>query len=99
MSGPEMLRAAALLGAFVLLAGCYGLGYGLGRLRGRRQWTLAGYAAYALQCAVTAAVLAFTPLLAGWKAFIVLSCLAYLAIPPLAWRGLAALHRLEEHRS
>lgn len=99
MSGPEMLRTAALLGLFVLLAGCYGVGYGLGRLRGGREWTVAGYVAYGLQCAVAGALLAFTPLLAWWKAFIILSCALYLGIPPLAWRWLSALHRLEEHHS
>ncbi len=99
MSAPDVLRTAALLGLFVLLAGCYGVGYGVGRLRRRREWLLAGFAAYGLQCVVTAGVLAFTPLLAGWKAFIVLSCAAYLAIPPLVWRWLSALHRLEEHPS
>jgi len=99
MSAAQLLETAALLGLFVSLAGAYGLLYGLGRLRQRRALIVAGFASYGLQCVVTIALLLLTPLLGGWKAFIALSCAIYLAIPPLTWRYLAALHRLEEHRS
>ncbi len=93
-----MLSTAALLGAFVLLAFCYGLLYGIGRLRSRRDLLLGGFAAYGLQCIAVAAVVLFTPLLGWWKAFVVLSCAAYAVIPPLTWRYLASLHRLEDRR-
>jgi hypothetical protein len=99
MSGAQLLQSAALLGLFVLLAFGYGLLYGFGRLRGRRALVVAAFAVYALQCAIAAAVLAFTPLLAWWKAFVALSCALYFFIPPLAWRGLAALHRLDGHQA
>jgi hypothetical protein len=99
MSGADMLQTATLLGLFVLLAGGYGLLYGLGMLRRRRELVLAGFASYALQCLVVAAVLLFTPLLDWWKVFIALSCALYLAIPPVTWRYLVALHRLEARES
>lgn len=99
MSGAQMLESAVLLGLFVLLAFGYGLLYGLARLRNRRTLVVAAFAAYGLQCAVAAAVLAFTPLLAWWKAFIALSCALYFFIPPVGWRCLAALHRLEGHEA
>lgn len=99
MSPVDMLATASLLGVFVLLAFCYGMLYGLGQLRSRRGLISAGYAVYGLQCLVAAAVLAFTPLLGWWKVVIALSCAAYLFIPPVTWRSLTALHRLEADES
>ncbi len=99
MSPAQMLETSGLLGLFVLLAGCYGLLYGLGHLHHRRDLIRAGFASYALQCAVAVAVLMFTPLLGWWKAFIALSCVLYCAIPPVTWRYLTLLHRPQEHRS
>jgi hypothetical protein len=99
MSAGQMLETSVLLGVFVLLAGGYGLLYGLGRLRHRRELVLAGFVTFGLQCATVLAVVMFTPLLAGWKAFIALSCLVYLFIPPVTWRYLTMLHRLEERQS
>lgn len=96
MSAPDLLRTAGLLGLFVLLAGGYGLLYGLGRLRARRGLVAAGFASYALQCAVAAAVLLYAPI-GGWKAFVALSCAVYLFIPPVTWRYLTALHATEGH--
>ena len=98
MSAAQVLQTACLLGLFVLLAGCYGVLYGLGHLRGRREWVTAGFVAYGVQCVIALAVLFFTPLVAWWKAFIGLSCALYLAIPPVTWRYLARLHRMEEHK-
>ena len=97
MNPEQVLETAALLGLFVLLAGGYGLLYGLGQLRRRRDLIVACFACYGLQCIVVVAVLLFTPLLGWWKAFIALSCALYLAIPPVTWRYLTALHRLDEH--
>ncbi len=97
MTPTQMLQTSGLLGLFVLFAGGYGLLYGLGRLRHRRDLLHVGFASYALQCLVALAVLAFTPLLAWWKAFIALSCVLYCAIPPVTWRYLTLLHQLEEH--
>lgn len=96
MSAVQLLATSSLLGLFVLLAFGYGVLYGLGRLRARRGLIVAGYISYGLQCLVVAAVLAFTPLLGWWKALIALSSAVYFVIPPVTWRSLVALHRLEE---
>lgn len=96
MSPAQLLETAALLALFVLLAGGYGLLYGLGQLRHRHWLIVAAFASYGLQCAVTIAILLLTPLFPWWKGLIALSCAIYLAIPPLTWRYLAALHHLEE---
>jgi len=96
MTPAELLETSALLGLFVLLAGGYGLLYGLGRLRGRRDFLVASFASYTLQCAVAMALLAWTPLLGWWKAFIGISCVAYLLIPPVVWRYLTVLHGPEQ---
>jgi len=97
MSAEQMLETSILLGLFVLLAGGYGVLYGLGQLRRRRDLVMASFASYGLQCMVAAAVLLFTPLLGWWKAFIGLSCALYCLLPPITWRYLTLLHRLEEH--
>ncbi|HEX6796052.1 MAG TPA: hypothetical protein VF304_19615 [Casimicrobiaceae bacterium] len=95
MTPPQLLETSTLLGLFVLLAGAYGLLYGLGRLHGRRELIAAGFTSYLLQCAVAAALLWRTPLLDGWKTFIGISSAAYLLLPPLVWRYLSALHARE----
>ena len=57
MTAAQMLGTSLLLGLFVLLAGCYGLLYCLGRLRASRSLVRAAAAAYLLQ-GVTAGLLA-----------------------------------------
>ena len=99
MTPVEMVITSLLLGLFVLLAGCYGVLYCIGRLRGSRSAVRAAYAAYGLQAIVAVAVVLFAPLGDGWKLLIVGSCAAYLPIPPVTWRFLEALHQPEEqHR-
>ena len=92
MSPFDLLVTSALLGLFVLLAGGYGVFYALGRLHDRRGLIAAAFASYGLQCVVAAALLAFTPLLGGWKALIAASCVLYLPVPPLTWRYMGMLH-------
>ena len=98
MSGVQMLGTSLLLGAFVLLAGCYGLLYCLGRLRASRGLGRAAVAAYLLQ-GITTWLLALTPLDFWWKALVLASFVAYLPIPPLTWRFLENLHGPEEQHS
>jgi hypothetical protein len=94
---PEaLILTALLLGAFVLLGGIYGLLYSLGRLRRERRLIAIARLNYALQCAVTAAIVIATPLTPWWKVFVVLSCAAYFEIPPRTWRYLERLHRPRE---
>ena len=93
-----MLGISLLLGLFVLLAGCYGLLYCLGRLRANPSLARAAFAAYVLQ-GITVGLLAASALDFWWKALLVASFIAYLPIPPLTWRLLETLHLPEESHS
>ena len=99
MTAGQMLGTSLMLGLFVLLAGCYGLLYSLGRLRANRRLEHAAVAAYLLQGITTAGLLTLTPLDFWWKALLLASFLAYLPIPPLTWRFLENLHEPEEQHS
>ena len=96
MTPQALIFSALLLGAFVLLAGLYGLFYSIGVLRGARHLVKAAYGCWALQFLVTLSIIVLTPLGWGWKILIVASCLVYLRIPPVTWRHLQQLHRLPE---
>jgi hypothetical protein len=98
MTAAQMLGTSLLLGAFVLLAGCYGLLYCLGRLRASRRLGRAAAAAYLLQ-GVTAGLLALSSLDLWWKALLLASFVAFAAIPPLTWRFLERLHEPQEQHS
>ena len=93
MTAHAMIATALLLGAFVLLAGLYGLFYTLAMLYRRSYLKPAGFACYALHFGVMLVIVAATPLGPWWKALIVASCLAYFAIPPVTWRYLVRLHQ------
>lgn len=95
MTPSEFFLTAPLLGLFVLLGGCYGLFYGIGRLHRRPRLIVAAHLMYFLQALTTAVIFAATPLSPFWKLFIVLSGLTYLMIPPLMWRYLQSLHSME----
>jgi len=96
MSGTELIHTAVLLGVFILLGGLYGVFYGMARLHASPRLFAAGYGAYALQVIVTIGIVAATPLAPVWKVFLVASCLAYCAIPPITWRYLRSLHDTSE---
>ncbi|HWH48404.1 MAG TPA: hypothetical protein VN664_11425 [Burkholderiales bacterium] len=98
MTAAQMLGTSLLLALFVLLAGCYGVLYCLGRLRASRGIGRAALTAYALQ-GVTAGLLTFSPLEFWWKALLLASFVAYLPIPPLTWRLLESLHEPGEQHS
>jgi hypothetical protein len=98
MTAAQMLGTSLLLGLFVLLGGCYGVLYCLGRLRASRGLKRAAVIAYLLQGATTG-LLALTPLDFWWKALLLVSFVAYFPIPPLTWRFLESLHAPEEQRS
>lgn len=93
----ELLETALLLGGLVLLAGCYGILYGIGRLADRPTVRLAGFACYALQCAIALAVVALSPLTGPWKLVVVVGTVGFLGIPPATWRLLEQTHRTGEH--
>ena len=90
-----MIVTSLLLGLFVLLAGCYGVLYCLGRLRAHRGLGRAAVVAYLL-LGVTTGLLALTALDFWWKALLLASFIAYWPIPPLTWRFLENLHEPEE---
>lgn len=92
MTGLALLQGGLMLGLFVLLAGLYGVLYGVGRLLHRRAPMTGGFLCYGLQCAVAAVVVTRTPLADFWKAFIAASALAYFFIPPITWRFLERSH-------
>ena len=92
MTAVELLATSSLLGFFVLLAGCYGVLYCLGRLGTSVAMLRGSYIAYLLQALVAVAIAASTPLEFWWKVLVVASCIAYLPIPlgDLALSGGAA---------
>ncbi|MBI3530837.1 MAG: hypothetical protein HY067_23065 [Betaproteobacteria bacterium] len=98
MSAAQMLVTSLLLGLFVLLAGCYGVLYCLGRLRANGGLGRAAVVAYLLQ-GITTGMLALTTLDFWWKALLLASFVAYFPIPPLTWRFLENLHEPEEQHS
>ncbi len=88
-----MLMTSLLLGLFVLLAGCYGVLYCIGRLRANARIISAAYGVYGLQVIVAAAVVLLAPIGAWWKLLIAVSCAVYLPIPPATWGYLERLHQ------
>ena len=92
MSPQDLIRTSLLLGAFVLLAGSYGLLYSVGLLLDRPALLLASHVSFALQCLVTSAIILLTPLTPWWKLLIVVSCAIYFRIPPVTWRYLHQIH-------
>lgn len=97
MTELELLWTALLLGGLVLLAGGYGILYGIGKLAGSRAMRLAAFACYGLQCAITLAVVGFSPLTGPWKLVVVVGTLGFLVIPPVTWRFVEQTHQSEEH--
>jgi len=93
MTPAAMVITALLLGAFVVMAGVYGLLYCASRLYGQAALKTGSRLSYSALCAIAAAIVLFTPLHLGWKLLVAGSCAAYLAIPPLTWRHLNRIHR------
>jgi hypothetical protein len=91
----RLIETALLLGAYVLLAGAYGLSYCLVRLWPRRVTHLASSALYAVHLALAVGIVIWAPLAVPWKALLLASSAAVLAIPPLTWRLLDRTHHSE----
>lgn len=96
MTPHSLVATALLLGAFVLLAGVYGLLYSLAVVLERPSLKSAGYFFYVVHFLVMLTIVFATPLGAWWKLLIAASSVAYLAIPPITWRHLSRIHRNEE---
>ncbi len=98
MDPGRLLVTSALLGAFVLCGGIYGVSYSLGVIWRRRSLRAAAYAAFTCQAALCLVLLAYAPLLAVWKTLIAISCVLYYSVPPVMLRYLVRLHGMVETR-
>jgi hypothetical protein len=96
MDPGRLLISSALLGAFVLCGGIYGVSYSFGVIWRRRSLRGAAYVAFACQVALCLILLAYAPLLAVWKALIAVSCVLYYFVPPVTLRYLVRLHETAE---
>jgi peptidoglycan/LPS O-acetylase OafA/YrhL len=90
-----LLKTALSLGAFILLAGCYGVFYGIGKLANWRAMRFAGYACYGLQSAMAFGITELSPLSHPWKIVIIVGTLSFLVIPPITWRFVERTHESE----
>jgi hypothetical protein len=95
VTSDALIASALLLGAFVVLAGVYGLLYSLAMLLERPSLKSAGYFFYLAHFIVMLTIVFATPLGAWWKLLIAISSIAYLTIPPITWRYLTRIHRDE----
>jgi hypothetical protein len=93
----ELLKTALLLGGLILLGGCYGILYGIGKLANWRAVQLAGFACYGLQCVIAFAVVVLSPLTTPWKLVVVIGTLGFFGIPPVTWRFVERTHEAEGH--
>ena len=93
----ELLKTALLLGGLILLGGCYGVLYGIGKLANWRAMQLAGFACYGLQWVIALIVVGLSPLTTPWKLVVIISTLGFFAIPPITWRFVERTHEAEGH--
>jgi len=92
MSGVLLIETAPWLGLTILLAGCYGILYGVGRLTGRRAVSVAAFGCWGAQCALVVAIVLTAPLQSDWKLVLILFTLGFLGIPPVTWHLLERTH-------
>ena len=90
-----LLQTGLLLGLYVLLAGTWGLLYAVARLWSTAIFRGAAAVVYGLHGLTALAIIVRTPLGMGWKCLIVASSLAFLVVPPIAWRFLQHIHENE----
>ncbi len=93
----ELLKTALLLGGLILLGGCYGILYGIGKLANSRAMQLAGFACYGLQWVIALIVVGLSPLTTPWKLVVIIGTLGFFAIPPITWRFVERTHEAEGH--
>ncbi|MBV8132752.1 MAG: hypothetical protein JO282_09635 [Alphaproteobacteria bacterium] len=95
MSGLATLETGLLLGLYALLAGIWGVLWGLAQFRQTQICGRSAAAAYGLHVLAALTIILWTPLGFGWKSLIVGSSLVFLAIPPMTWRLLQHTHQKE----
>ena len=93
----ELLKTALLLGGLILLGGCYGILYEIGKLANSRAMQLAGFACYGLQWVIALIVVGLSPLTTPWKLVVIIGTLGFFAIPPITWRFVERTHEAEGH--
>jgi peptidoglycan/LPS O-acetylase OafA/YrhL len=93
----QLLKTALLLGGLILLGGCYGVLYGIGKLADWRAMRLAGFACYGLQCVIALVVVGLSPLTTPWKLVVIIGTLGFFGIPPITWRFVERTHEAEGH--
>jgi hypothetical protein len=93
----ELLKTALLLGGLILLGGCYGILYGIGKLANSRAIQLAGFACYGLQWVIAFIVVELSPLTTPWKLVVIIGTLGFFVIPPITWRFVERTHEAEGH--
>ena len=91
----ELLKTGLLLGGLVMLAGCYGTLYGVGKIADSQMMRLAGFACYGLQSAIALAIVVLSPLADPWKLVVIIGTLGFLGIPPITWRFVERTHKAE----
>jgi hypothetical protein len=91
MSG-QLLETAPLLGAYVLMAGCYGLFYCLYHLRHSTALSVASGASLVLHLLLAAGIIVWAPLGLFWKTLLAASSAIVVVIPPMTWRFLEHTH-------
>lgn len=95
----QLLETAPLLGAYVLMAGFYGLFYCLHRLKHWRALSIGSTASLVLHLALSAGIIVWAPLGFFWKSLLAASSVAVLIIPPITWRFLEYTHDPERGRT
>jgi hypothetical protein len=95
MSEISLLQAALLLGLYVALAGSYGVVYAIARLQDAPVLQRISFILFGLHGLAAIAIVAWTPLQAGWKGLIAASSIAFFAIPPIIWRFIQRTHETE----
>jgi hypothetical protein len=93
MSALPILETGLLLGLYALLAGVWGVLWGLAQFRRRPIYGRLAIAAYGLHALAALIIILSTPLGSGWKSLIVVSSSVFLAIPPMTWRFLRHTHQ------
>lgn len=94
----SLLETALLLGAYVALAGSYGLMYAFARLWDAPPLQRISMVIYGFHGVAAVLIVGWTPLTLGWKALIVASSIAFFIVPPITWRFLQRMHETEIRR-
>jgi len=91
----RLLETAPFLGAYVLLAGLYGVAYCFYRLEVWPAGRVVSLSLFALHASVAAGIIVWAPLALPWKVLIAASSAVIFVIPSLTWKFLEHTHLSE----